>query len=303
MAMSDNPQYAHATAVNHHVKQSKPGQLKQLKQHKGNELPEQMELLALSSDSCSTYPPERTSPSLSATVLSPTNNSVFNYNQPINQQQQQQRQQKQRNIIYQANNQVHLHSQQQPNGISPQIIQQNSINPNLHVAQQLSPPHTLHPNQQMSTQLQHAVQQQKQRYQQQQQQPQLVQQQQPIYNQSISPNSTIPSEPVELIKVLSQALVGQHNQLHQQQQVNHHQHLFSLQQQQQQQAAAQQQVPSRPVTQLNQMHQNDLLKRRLNRWERLTNQNRNYLLSLNNKEDQFRAICALSLLAVPEPQY
>lgn len=291
MAMSDNPQYAHAAAV-HHVKSKG---LKQLK-HKGNDLPEQMELLALSSDSCSTYPPERTSPSLSATVLSPTNNSVFNYNQQAIQQQPRQ----QRNIIYQANNQVHLHSQQQ-NGISPQIIQNPSMN--IHVAQQLSPPHTLHPNQQMSNQLKHAVQQQ--RY----QQPQLVQhsqqqQQQPIYNQSISPNSTIPSEPVEIIKVLSQALVGQHNQLQQQQQVaNHQQHLFNLQQQQQaaQQQAAQQ--TTRPATQLNQMHHNDLLKRRLNRWERLTNQNRNYLLSLNNKEDQFRAICALSLLAVPEPQY
>merc|ERR1712168_858740 len=109
----------------------------------------------------------------------------------------------------------------------------------------------------MSTQLQHAVQQQ--RY----QQPQLVhsqQQQQPIYNQSISPNSTIPSEPVEIIKVLSQALVGQHNQLQQQQVANHQQHLFSLQQQQQAQQQAQQ---TRPATQLNQMHHNDLLKRRL----------------------------------------
>ena len=294
MAMSDNPQYAHV-----HVKQQKGLKAKMQQHHAGagEPLPEQMELLALSSDSCSTYPPERTSPSLSANVMSPTNNSVFNYNQIPNQQRhaaahqhQQQQQQQQRNIIYQANSQVHLHS----NGITPQMIaqppqhptanQSGQMNP-LHVAQQLSPPHTLHPNQQMSTQLQHAVQQhkQQQRYQQQ-QQAHLVPQQQPIYNQSISPNS-IPSEPAELIKVLSQALVGQQQLQHQQQA-----HLFMHQ------SAHQSRQPQMS-------HHNDLLKRRLSRWERLTNQNRNYLLSLNNKEDQFRAICALSLLAVPEPQH
>jgi len=297
--MSDNPQYAHV-----HVKQQK-GLKQKMQHHKGagEPLPEQMELLALSSDSCSTYPPERTSPSLSANVLSPTNNSVFNYNQIPNQQRhaghqhQQQQQQQQRNIIYQANNQVHLHS----NGITPQMIQPQhppnnnpgQMNP-LHVAQQLSPPHTLHPNQQMSTQLQHAVQQHKQQQRYQQQHPHLVQQQQqqqqPIYNQSISPNS-IPSEPAEIIKVLSQALVGQQQLQHQQQA-----QLFSLHPSHQSRHP-----PTAPSLQMS--HQNDLLKRRLSRWERLTNQNRNYLLSLNNKEDQFRAICALSLLAVPEPQY
>ena len=226
MAMSDNayaPAYAHVAAT---------GQSKAMKP----KIPEQIELLALSSDSCSTYPPERTSPSAVSAVLSPTNNgSVFNYGPVANQQ---------RRYIQQR------HLPQYPPGSVP-----------VHVAQ-LSPPTTLHQN--------HIIQ----------QQPFQQQiKQQPV---QLSPTTS----ESEIIKALSHALVGQHQvQAQQQQQIN----LLQQQQQQRQQTL--------------QMNNNELLKRRLSRWEKLTNQNRNYLLSLNSKEDQFRAICALSLLAVPEPQY
>ena len=261
MAMSDNayaPAYAHVTAT---------GQSKALKQKMAEQkIPEQIELLALSSDSCSTYPPERTSPSALSAVLSPTNNgSVFNYGPVANQQRR-----------YQPMRQVHLHNNPQ---YQAKVPTQNPQQPPpgtvpVHVAQ-LSPPNTLHQNH-MTAQLQAAAHQQR-TFQQQ-------QIKQPVFQQ-LSPTTS----ESEIIKALSHALVGQHQvQAQQQQQIN-------FLQQQQQQASSRQQTL--------QMQNNELLKRRLSRWEKLTNQNRNYLLSLNNKEDQFRAICALSLLAVPEPQF
>ena len=218
-----------------------------------------MELLALSSDN--SYPQEG-SPPVSA-VLSPSNNSVFNYQLPPTQPR-----------VY----------HQMAYGMAPKpklVQQQPMVAQQQQVAQQLSPPHTLHPGQAMSLQQGQSTR----GY------PQMTPQPQHMYNQSVSPPSSVSAAPGpfqnELLAALTHVINGQHQQ--QQQATQQQLHFIK-----QQEKARQQKL---------QLHKNEMLRRRLSRWETLTQQNRGYLLSLNNVEDQFRAICALSLLAVPEPQY